>query len=73
MSPTDVRLPDDGVLAGLGHQRKIALNVLHWPWCHTLKKTDLLAVMPRHLATALMDDELRMEELPIPVRSILAG
>jgi DNA-binding transcriptional LysR family regulator len=29
-----------------------------------LKKTDLIAVMPRYLAIALMDEELRMEELP---------
>jgi DNA-binding transcriptional LysR family regulator len=64
MSPTDVRFVDD-VLADLGHQRKIALNVPHWLVVpHVLKKTDLLAVMPRHLASALMDDELRMEELP---------
>jgi DNA-binding transcriptional LysR family regulator len=64
MSPTDVRFVDD-VLAGLGHQRKIVLNVPHWLVVpHVLKKTDLLAVMPGHLAQALMDNGLRMEELP---------
>ncbi|MDB5605322.1 MAG: LysR family transcriptional regulator [Bradyrhizobium sp.] len=64
MSPTDVRFVDD-VLADLGHQRKIVLNVPHWLVApHVLKKTDLLAVMPGHLAAVLMDDELRMEELP---------
>lgn len=64
MSPTDVRFVDD-VLAGLGHQRKIALNVPHWLLVpHVLKRTDLLAVMPGHLATALMDTDLRMKELP---------
>jgi DNA-binding transcriptional LysR family regulator len=64
MSPTDVRFVDD-VLAGLGHQRKIVLNVPHWLVVpHVLKRTDLLAVMPGHLAQALMDDGLRMEELP---------
>src|SRR6201999_2893394 len=53
MSPTDVRFVDD-VLAGLGHQRKIVLNVPHWLVVpHVLKKTDLLAVMPGHLAQAL--------------------
>jgi DNA-binding transcriptional LysR family regulator len=56
MSPTDVRFVDD-VLAELGHQRKIVLNVPHWLVVpHVLKQTDLLAVMPGHLATALMDD-----------------
>lgn len=64
MSPTDVRFVDN-VLADLGHERRIALNVPHWLVVpHVLKKTDLLAVMPRHLATALMDEGLRMEELP---------
>lgn len=64
MSPADVRFVDD-VLADLGRQRKIALNVPHWLVVpHVLKNTDLLAVMPGHLAAALMDRSLRMEELP---------
>ncbi len=64
MSPTDLRFVDD-VLAERGHRRKIALNVPHWLVVpHVLKKTDLLAVMPRHLAAVLMDGNLRMEELP---------
>lgn len=64
MSPTDVRFVDD-VLSELGYQRKIALNVPHWLVVpHVLKQSDLVAVMPRHLATALMDDHLAMEELP---------
>jgi DNA-binding transcriptional LysR family regulator len=64
MSPTDVRFVDD-VLARLGHARRIALNVPHWLVVpYTLKKTDFFAVMPRHLAMALMDEDLRMVELP---------
>ena len=53
------------VLAERGHQRRIALNVPHWLVVpHVLKQTDLLAVMPRHLAAVTMDDGLRMEDLP---------
>ena len=64
MSPTDVRFVDD-VLAGMGHRRRLALNVPHWlVMPNILKQTDLLAVMPRLLASAQMDDELRMLELP---------
>jgi len=64
ISPTDVRFVDD-VLAKLGHSRRIALNVPHWLVVpHVLKKTDLFAVMPGHLAAALMDEDLRMAELP---------
>ncbi|MGY4475457.1 LysR family transcriptional regulator [Bradyrhizobium sp. USDA 3364] len=64
MSPTDLRFVDE-MLAELGHRRRITLNVPHWLVVpHVLKKTDLLAVMPRHLAAVLMDDDLRMEELP---------
>jgi DNA-binding transcriptional LysR family regulator len=64
MSPADMRFVDD-VLAGLGHQRKIALNVPHWLVVpHVLKQTDLLAVMPARLAAVLMDESLRMYELP---------
>lgn len=64
MSPTDLRFVDD-VLAERGHHRRITLNVPHWLVVpHVLKQTDLLAVMPRHLAAVLMDDGLRMEELP---------
>jgi DNA-binding transcriptional LysR family regulator len=64
ISPTDIRFVDD-VLAKLGHSRRIALNVPHWLVVpHVLKQADLFAVMPGHLATALMDDDLRMAELP---------
>jgi len=64
MSPTDLRFVDD-MLAERGQRRAIALNVPHWLLVpHVLKTTDLLAVMPGHLATALMDDGLRMEDLP---------
>ena len=64
MSPTDVRFVDE-VLGELGHRRKIALNVPHWLVVpHVLKQTDLLAVMPGRLAAVLMDDGLRMYELP---------
>ncbi len=31
---------------------------------HVLKQTDLLAVMPAQLAAAVIDDGLRMHELP---------
>ncbi|MES5487258.1 LysR family transcriptional regulator [Bradyrhizobium sp. INPA03-11B] len=64
ISPTDLRFVDD-VLAERGHRRRITLNVPHWLVVpHVLKSTDLLAVMPRHLAAVLMDDGLRMEDLP---------
>lgn len=64
MSPTDLRFVDD-VLSDLGHRRNIVLNVPHWLVVPAvLKRTDLLAVMPGHLAAALMDDGLQMRELP---------
>jgi len=64
ISPTDLRFVDD-VLAGLGHRRRIVLNVPHWLVApQVLKKTDLVAVMPGYLAAALMDSDLRMEEVP---------
>ncbi|HEY0219621.1 MAG TPA: LysR family transcriptional regulator [Afipia sp.] len=64
MSPTDLRFVDD-VLGELGHERKIALNVPHWLVVpYVLKQTDLLAVMPGHLAAALMDDGLQMFDVP---------
>jgi DNA-binding transcriptional LysR family regulator len=64
MSPTDLRFVDD-VLGARGCQRRIALNVPHWLVVpHVLKRTDLLAVMPGHLAATLMDDGLKMFELP---------
>ncbi|WP_213774785.1 LysR family transcriptional regulator [Bradyrhizobium sp. dw_78] len=64
MSPTDMRFVDD-MLAELGHHRNIVLNVPHWLVVpHVLKQTDLLAVMPGHLAAALMDDGLRLVEVP---------
>jgi DNA-binding transcriptional LysR family regulator len=69
-SPTDMRFVDD-VLAELGHQRNIALIVPPWLVVpHVLKQTDLLAVMPAHLAAALMDDDLRMFEVPFKSASI---
>jgi DNA-binding transcriptional LysR family regulator len=64
MSPTDLRFVDD-VLGELGHERKIALNVPHWLVVpHVLKQTDLLAVMPGHLAMTLMDNDLQMFDVP---------
>jgi DNA-binding transcriptional LysR family regulator len=64
MSPTDLRFVDS-VLADMGHRRRITLSVPNWLLVpHVLKQTDLLVVMPGLLAAALMDDELRMGELP---------
>lgn len=64
MSPTDMRFVDN-VLAGMGHKRRIALNVPHWLVVpHVLKTTDLLMVMPGRLAAALDSDELRAFDLP---------
>lgn len=64
LSPTDLRFVDRA-LTDLGHERRIVLNVPHWLVVpHVLKQTDLLAVMPGHLATALVDDALCMSELP---------
>jgi DNA-binding transcriptional LysR family regulator len=64
MSPTDLRFVDD-VLGEMGHQRKIALNVPHWLVVpHVLKQSDLVAVMPGHLATTLMDNNLQMFDVP---------
>jgi DNA-binding transcriptional LysR family regulator len=64
MSPTDQRFVDS-VLADMGCKRRITLNVPHWLVVpHVLKQTNLLAVMPGLLAAALIDDELRMFELP---------
>ena len=64
MSPTDLRFVDD-VLGEMGHQRKIALNVPHWLVVpHVLKQSDLVAVMPGHLATTLMDNDLKMFDVP---------
>lgn len=64
MSPTDLRFVDD-VLGELGYQRKIVLNVPHWLVApHVLKQTDLIAVMPGHLATMLMDADLKMFDVP---------
>lgn len=64
MSPSDLRFVDD-VLGQLGHERKIVLNVPHWLVVpHVLKQTDLLAVMPGHLAKTLVDEDLQMVEVP---------
>lgn len=64
MSPTDLRFVDD-VLGELGFERKIVLNVPHWLVApHVLKQTNLLAVMPGHLAAMLMDADLKMFDVP---------
>jgi len=64
MSPTDMRFVDN-VLSGMGHKRRITLNVPHWLVVpHVLKKTDLLIVMPGRLAAALNDDGLVARDLP---------
>jgi DNA-binding transcriptional LysR family regulator len=64
MSPTDMRFVDN-VLTGMGHKRRITLNVPHWLVVpHVLKKTDLLIVMPGRLAAALNDDGLLARNLP---------
>jgi DNA-binding transcriptional LysR family regulator len=64
MSPTDMRFVDN-VLTGMGHKRRITLNVPHWLVVpHVLKKTDLLIVMPGRLAAALNDDGLLARDLP---------
>lgn len=64
MSPLDQRFADEA-LARLGKQRNIVLNVPHWLLVpHVLRQTDLLAVMPRHLAMLLMNDELQMRDVP---------
>lgn len=64
MSPTDLRFVDN-VLMGMGHRRRITLNVPHWLVVpHVLKKTDLLTVMPGRLAAALNDDGLVARDLP---------
>lgn len=66
MNPTDTRFVDD-VLGGLGHQRRIALNVPHWLVVpHVLKETDLLAVLPRRLARTFLGEGLVQRELPFP-------
>jgi len=64
MSPTDMRFVDN-VLAAMGHERRITLNVPHWLVVpHVLKQTDLLIVMPGRLAAALNDDGLLARDLP---------
>lgn len=64
LSPTDLRFVDD-LLARRGEPRNVVLNVPNWLLVPgVLKETDLFAVMPAHLAAALMDKELAMAELP---------
>ncbi|MGE0338448.1 MAG: LysR family transcriptional regulator [Xanthobacteraceae bacterium] len=64
MSPLDQRFADEA-LAKLGKRRNTVLNVPHWLLApYILKKTDLLAIMPGHLATVLMDDDLQMRDVP---------
>ena len=70
MSPTDMRFVDN-VLTGMGHKRRITLNVPHWLVVpHVLKQTDLLIVMPGRLAAALNDDGLLARDLPFEFGSV---
>ncbi|MDX2201775.1 MAG: LysR family transcriptional regulator [Hyphomicrobiaceae bacterium] len=64
MSPTDLRFVDD-VLSQMGHTRNVVVNVPHWLVVpDVLKRTDLLAVMPRQLAATIVDGDLKTLELP---------
>ena len=46
------------------------MNVPHWLLVpHVLKTTDLIAVVPKHLANGLMDAELRTAALPFRTKS----
>jgi DNA-binding transcriptional LysR family regulator len=69
MSATDARFVDD-VLARRGLQRTIALNVPHWLLVPpVLSSSDLLAVVPRKLATAFAGHGLVTAMLPFESRS----
>lgn len=64
MSPTDLRFVDD-VLARQGMTRQVAVNVPHWLLVpHVLKESDLLSVMPRRLAFAMVSEDLAIRDLP---------
>lgn len=58
ISPVDSRFVDD-VLARLGRQRRVALNLPHWLVVpEVLRATDLAAVMPERLARVLAAPEM---------------
>lgn len=66
ISPVDSRVVDD-VLARLGRQRRVVLNVPHWLVVpEVLPVTDLAAVMPERLALALASPNqgFMLHELP---------
>ena len=64
MSPTDLRFVDD-VLARQGLTRRVAVNVPHWLLVpHVLRNSDLLSVMPRRLAFAMVSEDLAIRDLP---------
>ena len=66
ISPVDSRFVDD-VLARLGRQRRVALNVPHWLVVpEVLRATDLAAVMPEQFArvVASPEDGLMLRDLP---------
>jgi DNA-binding transcriptional LysR family regulator len=64
MSPTDLRFVDD-VLARQGMTRRVAVNVPHWLLVpHVLRESDLLSVMPRRLAFAMVSEDLAIRDLP---------
>ncbi|TFV49676.1 LysR family transcriptional regulator [Bradyrhizobium niftali] len=64
MSPTDLRFVDD-VLARQGLTRRVAVNVPHWLLVpHVLRDSDLLSVMPRRLAFAMVAEDLAIRDLP---------
>ncbi len=64
MSPTDLRFVDD-VLARQGLARRVAVNGPHWLLVpHVLRNSDLLSVMPRRLAFAMVSEDLAIRDLP---------
>jgi DNA-binding transcriptional LysR family regulator len=64
MSPTDLRFVDD-VLARQGLTRRVAVNVPHWLLVpHVLRESNLLSVMPRRLAFAMVAEDLAIRDLP---------
>jgi DNA-binding transcriptional LysR family regulator len=66
ISPVDSRFVDD-VLARIGRQRRVALNVPHWLVVpEVLRATDLAAVMPERLAHVLAspNDGFALHDLP---------
>jgi len=64
MSPTDLRFVDD-VLARQGVTRQVAVNIPHWLLVpHVLRDSNLLSVMPRRLAFAMVTEDLAIRDLP---------